>query len=96
MKALISNNEVVDIQEEEFEVHPDLIWVPCDSSVSAGDKYINGVFVAPEPVVLSYDYARRAEYPPITDQLDYLYHHGFDAWKTMIAQIKNRYPKGDA
>lgn len=36
---------------------------------------------------------RLVAYPPISEQLDYLYHNGFDAWKQMIADIKNQYPK---
>jgi hypothetical protein len=37
---------------------------------------------------------RRAEYPPITEQLDTLYHGGYDAWKAEIQAIKDKYPKG--
>ena len=36
---------------------------------------------------------RKKEYPPISDQLDILYHQGYDAWKAAIAEIKARYPK---
>ena len=33
-------------------------------------------------------------YPPIEDQLDYIYHHGIAKWKTdIIAPVKARYPK---
>jgi hypothetical protein len=98
MKALISNNEVVDIQYQEFEVHPSLVWVPCDSSVRTGDKYINGVFTTPEVMPIPYDYARKAEYPPIGDQLDALWKGGAAAEDMLarIQEIKNKYPKGDA
>lgn len=41
-----------------------------------------------------YKYKRAAEYPPITDQLDLLYHGGMDAWKTAIQAVKDKYPKG--
>jgi hypothetical protein len=38
---------------------------------------------------------RAKEYPAITDQLDYIYHNGIDAWKTdMIDPVKTKYPKG--
>jgi hypothetical protein len=41
-----------------------------------------------------YKYDRAAEYPPLADQLDYIYHNGVDAWKTdMIDPIKQKYPK---
>jgi hypothetical protein len=42
-----------------------------------------------------YKYQRKAEYPSIADQLDYIYHNGIDAWKTnMIDPVKTKYPKG--
>ncbi len=38
---------------------------------------------------------RKEEYPQIADQLDYMYHNGFEKWKTdMIDPIKDKYPKG--
>jgi hypothetical protein len=43
----------------------------------------------------AYKAKRAAEYPAITDQLDYIYHNGIDAWKTdMIDPVKTKYPKG--
>jgi len=42
-----------------------------------------------------YKYQRAKEYPAISDQLDYIYHNGIDAWKTdMIDPVKTKYPKG--
>ena len=41
-----------------------------------------------------YQYDRRAEYPDIGTQLDYIYHNGIDKWKTDIVDpVKNKYPK---
>ncbi len=42
---------------------------------------------------ISYVDARVAEYPPIEDQLDKIYHEGIDAWKADIKVIKDKYPK---
>ena len=42
---------------------------------------------------VDYTDARRAEYPSIEDQLDLLYHSGFDTWKAKIKQTKDKYPK---
>ena len=37
---------------------------------------------------------RRTAYPPVIEQLDYIYHNGVEAWKTDIIQpIKDKYPK---
>jgi len=36
---------------------------------------------------------RKEEYPPITEQLDMIYHFGVDYWKEEITKIKEKYPK---
>ena len=42
----------------------------------------------------SYKSQRRAEYPTIATQLDYIYHNGIDKWKTDIVDpVKAKYPK---
>ena len=35
---------------------------------------------------------RLSAYPPVVEQLDMIF-HDFDAWKSTIAEIKNRFPK---
>tara|TARA_B100000941_G_C28384774_1_gene489375 strand:- start:28 stop:618 length:591 start_codon:yes stop_codon:yes gene_type:complete len=42
---------------------------------------------------IPYADARVAEYPPIKDQLDKIYHSGINAWKADIKVIKDKYPK---
>ena len=44
MKALILNNKVVDLHEQEFEVHSSLSWVDCDNTVEVGDNYDGSSF----------------------------------------------------
>ena len=41
----------------------------------------------------TYKYERQKAYPSIVDQLDTLYHGGYDAWKATIDAVKNQYPK---
>ena len=41
----------------------------------------------------SYKSKRRAEYPPIEEQLDKIYHSGVNAWKADIKAIKDKNPK---
>ena len=43
-----------------------------------------------------YKYDRARAYPSIVDQLDTLYHGGYDSWKASIDVVKNKYPKGVA
>lgn len=40
-----------------------------------------------------YQRMRGLEYPSIADQLDTLYHQGYDGWKASVDVIKNKYPK---
>jgi hypothetical protein len=40
-----------------------------------------------------YQRDRAKAYPSIVDQLDTLYHGGYDAWKATIDAVKNQYPK---
>jgi len=60
------------------------------------DIYTNGIGIvegADYVGVTTYTDARRAEYPPIEDQLDKIYHSGVNAWKADIKKIKDKYPK---
>lgn len=41
----------------------------------------------------AYKEKRAKAYPSIADQLDILYHSGFDAWKSAIQAVKETYPK---
>jgi hypothetical protein len=41
-----------------------------------------------------YQQQRKSEYPSIQEQLDTLYHGGYDAWKAQVKAIKDKYPKG--
>ena len=40
-----------------------------------------------------YQRDRASAYPSIQDQLDTLYHQGYDGWKASIDEVKNKYPK---
>ena len=46
-----------------------------------------------EEAANDYKVKRAAEYPPIEDQLDEIYHNGIDAWKATIKVVKDKYPK---
>ena len=36
---------------------------------------------------------RVKEYPPLSEQLDDIYHNGIDGWKATIKAVKDKYPK---
>lgn len=58
-------------------------------------KLVDGVAVDTGELPYQPDYSmqRYAEYPSWEDQLDMIYHHGLDAWKGCINEIKSKYPK---
>jgi hypothetical protein len=41
----------------------------------------------------AYKDQRATAYPSIADQLDTLYHGGYDAWKATITAVKEEFPK---
>ena len=41
----------------------------------------------------AYKEKRAKAYPSIADQLDILYHGGYDAWKSAIQAVKEEFPK---
>lgn len=55
---------------------------------------INVSLVDAEVVKYTYITQRQQAYPSIVDQLDTLYHGGYDAWKASIQAIKDQFPKG--
>lgn len=42
-----------------------------------------------------YKNKRAIEYPSFAEQFDLLYHGGYDAWKSKITEIKEKYPKAE-
>ena len=58
------------------------------SKIDAARATLNAEYAA-----LEYSRNRAAEYPPIEDQLDTIYHSGVAGWKTTIKTIKDKYPK---
>ena len=82
-----------------YALYPNVVTI--DDSIGALDKDGNLVDVDLELVNAwvdpeQYKYQRQQAYPSIADQLDALYHKGYDGWKAEIEAIKNRFPKGAA
>ena len=70
----------------------------CVASEDQIDEVVNfrvaDLIAGDQEPIITYVEKRIAEYPPISDQLDYIYHNGIDAWKTDIIQpIKDKFPK---
>ena len=73
-----------------------LSGIPEDPTNSDYQQFIQDVaeqgydiVEGPDVVQPSYADLRRADYPPIEDQLDKIYHSGVNAWKAQIKAIKD-------
>jgi hypothetical protein len=79
-----------------FALNPSVVTIRGDEAFDAQGNPVEfdpsavEAWVDPE----AYKDLRRAEYPSIVDQLDTLYHGGYDAWKASIKAVKDKYPKG--
>jgi hypothetical protein len=60
------------------------------SAISKADIKTKVAEIEPLDTVIN---NRLKEYPKISEQLDEMYHNGFDAWKAKIKAIKDKYPK---
>ncbi len=67
------------------------------TQVKPTEEEVNTEIVRLEQLYIYNEYQRKRalEYPTIEDQMDILYHQGYDGWKLAIQTIKNKYPKPD-
>lgn len=76
-------------------------FIPKDDSNRYYKQFVDDIYEKGIKIVEGADYvgittyteARKAEYPPLEEQLDKIYHSGIDAWKADIKTIKDKYPK---
>ena len=87
--------------EGNFEIHDGPKSIPVSEENKDYLQFIKDVaeqgydiVEGPDAVQPSYADLRRADYPPIEEQLDKIYHSGVNAWKAQIKEIKDRHPKG--
>jgi hypothetical protein len=61
---------------------------PTEAEIQAEIVRLQAEYKAKE-----YQRQRATAYPSIADQLDTLYHGGYDAWKATITAVKEEFPK---
>ena len=87
--------------ENSYTIQMGSMSIPVDSGNRHYQEFVDDIYANGLGIVEGADYvgvttyteARAAEYPPIVDQLDKIYHNGIDAWKADIKVIKDKYPK---
>ena len=79
----------------EFAVRGDVIEWINQTTAPLTDAQIDAEVIRLQSVYASNEYQRKRAkaYPSIVDQLDILYHSGFDAWKSAIQAVKEEFPK---
>ena len=71
-------------------------WIDGTEPISQSDVEAKQAELQADYDAKQYQRDRKAEYPPIVDQLDYIYHNGLTKWKAdMITPVKEKYPKPD-
>ena len=78
-----------------YKLNPTVVTIRGDVAYDANDQVVAYDLAAAESLVTAnaYQEQRASAYPPITDQLDTIYHEGIDAWKAVITAVKEEYPK---
>ncbi len=78
-----------------YTLYPSVVTIRGDEAFDANGNPVAYDEAAVQAFIDSQAYkdSRRAEYPSIVDQLDTLYHGGYDAWKASIKAVKDKYPK---
>ena len=87
----------MDISSAVFKLNPSIVKIIGDVAYDKNETIVEYDMIAVNALIASeaYKEKRASEYPTISDQLDYIYHNGIDAWKTnMIDPVKAKYPKG--
>ena len=68
-----------------------------DNPITLDQSLITAEVTRLQDIYDSQEYARNRakDYPPLEEQLDYIYHNGVEAWKAdMILPVKTKHPKG--
>ncbi len=78
-----------------YKLNPNVATINGDTAYDANGNEVTYDKSAVEAYVASHAYIakRQAEYPPMGEQMDIIFHQGLDAWKAQIQTIKNKYPK---
>ena len=78
-----------------YATHPSVVTIRGDDAFDAEDNPVayDEATVQAYIDANAYKEQRARAYPSIADQLDLMYHGGYDAWKAAIEAVKQEYPK---
>ena len=83
------------IQEAIYKLNPNIVRISGDVAYDEQGNEVAYDKAAAQAYIDANEYKdqRAAAYPSIADQLDTLYHGGYDAWKAAITAVKEEFPK---
>jgi hypothetical protein len=104
---MITNKDQIKIPQALLSLYPgaqwtcygdeyeDMVWYDTNDISKPDEKTIFDEIarLKEEYDLNEYQRLRAKEYPSIIDQLDTLYHGGYDTWKSSIDEVKTKYPK---
>jgi hypothetical protein len=78
-----------------YATHSNVVTIRGDDAFDAEGNPVTYDETAVQAYIDAHAYIakRQQAYPSIADQLDILYHSGFDAWKSAIQAVKEEFPK---
>ena len=78
-----------------YATHPSVVTIRGDEAFDADGNPVayDEATVQAYIDANAYKEQRARAYPSIADQLDLMYHGGYDAWKAAIEAVKQEYPK---
>ena len=78
-----------------YATHPSVVTIRGDEAFDADGNPVayDEATVQAYIDANAYKEQRARAYPSIADQLDLMYHGGYDAWKAAIEAVKQKYPK---
>ena len=81
--------------KEIYIVYPNISVIRGETAYDADGKEVAYDQAKIDAYLAANDYKaqRAAAYPSIADQLDTLYHQGYDGWKATIEAVKTEFPK---
>ena len=80
-----------------YKLYPQVVRTVGDVAYDADDNEVAYDKAAVDAYIAANEYKskRAREYPPITEQLDKIFHDGIEEWKKEIQAVKDKYPKGE-
>lgn len=76
------------------QTYDSIVWLdqaqtlPAEAEITAEIARLEALYVQNE-----YQRQRAREYPSWEDQMDLLYHQGYEGWHAAIKAVKDKYPK---